>query len=118
MIKTLKELKQKVNTLSPNDLLKNAAILNSLEVAKLAIKRSADVHFECDVAIRRFTYNNNFKAINYLIDNGANIHTEYNECLNYAIMNKNVEIVQYLMNLGAITEDPFFKIRLDILLNK
>lgn len=33
-------------------------------------------------------------------------------------MNKNVEIVQYLMDLGAITEDPFFKIRLDILLNK
>ena len=118
IINNLKELNQKVNQMSPNDLLKHSAILNSFECAKLAIKRGANIHYDYDYTLRLFAYNNNLKGVKFCIDNGGGINNEIDSALNYAIMNKNLEMIKYLMNLGATTNDPFFEIRLGILLNK
>lgn len=122
IINNIKELNQKVNQMSPNDLLKHSARLNSLECAKLAIKRGANIRNDYDYALRLFAYNNNLKGVKFCIDNSidnsADLDLEIDSALNYAIMNKNLEMIKYLMNLGATTVDPFFEIRLGILLKK
>ena len=72
-----------------------------LEIVKLLLDHSSDVHAEKEYALHDACYNGHVEVAKLLIDNGANIHALNSEALRDACLNGYLEIVRLLVEHGT-----------------
>ena len=128
----LEYLKENIKTynLNMNLILRFAAALNYLNVAKYALDNNADINenegtpislaalyghiqmiflllkFKADINLGRGTLtsavqSNHKKIVEILLQNGADIHLVEDNALRVAILNKNVPMISFLFRNGA-----------------
>ena len=74
--KSKEELKVSIESLSIDDKLVFGAESKNLELIKYALSHGADIHYECDLALRWAVYQNDYPITKLLLDAGANKHNK------------------------------------------
>ena len=82
-------------------LMRLAAELGDLEVARLLRERGCDLHVDSDIALRIAAENGHLPLLQYLHRSGADIHAADEEALRSAATAGHYQIVSYLVENGA-----------------
>jgi len=99
---SLEEIKLFItNTEKLNGVFKYSAQYGRLDIVKFLVLNGANIHTDCDHAVRWAADQNHLDMVKFLVLNGANIHACYEWALNYAAQNGHLDIVKFLVLNGA-----------------
>ena len=74
---------------------------NNAVVIRDKVSLGANIHADCDYAVRYACENGHLDVVKYLVEFGADIHTNDNYAVKWASKNGHLDVVKYLVKLGA-----------------
>lgn len=98
----IKKSIEKLNTLTPTEILFKGAEFGFLDVVKDAFKQGANLHIDRDAVLMVACSNGHADIVRFLIDAGCNLKERNGAFLRVACMNGHIDVVKVLLEKGIL----------------
>lgn len=98
---TKEEAEKIFEKMTPEEMIKKAALFGSLRWAKEAIKRGANKYSPADTALINSAIKGHFEIVKLLVNSGEDIHAFNDAPLRYAVKYGHYKIAKWLIYKGA-----------------